>query len=209
LDSSDAATAEQDPLVGAVQAPELASLYTQLRPRLQRLIRLRMRRHAPSVLSHADVDEVVQETFCRALHAIRERRYDGTRDLRAYLRGICSHVLSCLARDRSRERRNEKRLAPAEPCDLERTWTEAYERAHAERLSTGVSAWLGEQPPLVRELCHRRFWLAESQRVAAQTLQISRQRVRTLEGRMRAELERSASLLERQVELPTLPPPSP
>jgi RNA polymerase sigma factor (sigma-70 family) len=192
----------------------LTSLYAQLRTRLEKLTRSRARGHTRRLVSHQDVDDILQETFCRALHAIRRRRYDSTRALYPYLSAISRHVLACLARDRSRQRRNAYRLEAAPPDEEQFRWPEDGEEdedTRSERLAGVVRACLAEQPLVVRALCQRRFWLGESQRTAAQNLQLSRQQVRTLEehllGGLRARLlcadaaERSAQRLRSGHEL--------
>lgn len=158
--------------------------------RLKRMIRARDGRSSAGSLSADDVNEIVQETLCRAIQALDASRYDGTRHLLPYLAGISFNVLSDLKRARSRHCRRGAMLEAlalhsSDPCaseiDLELEFDQRSEL---------VRGWLAQQPPPVQQLCHRRFWLGESQRVAAATLNLSRQQVRTLERQIRSSLSR-------------------
>ena len=183
--------AREGTLVPSSSAPDhdagrkaLGILYRDLGPTLKRVVWLRAKRLPVYSLSTDDLEEILQEAFCRALRAIETEKYDGRRDLRPYIAGICAHVLSDLVRDRVRKRRREGALRDYELCDGQLT---TEQTSHGELLERSelLASWLEQQAPIVRALCHRRFGLGESQRTAAQALELSRQQVRTLELRIR------------------------
>ena len=188
-----ASGAEDAPPESRVSAPDprrletLSQMYLDLSPKLKKIIRGRGRRLSTARLSPEDLEEVVQEAFCRALRAMAIRHYDDTRELLPYLTSISLHVLADVTRARWKERNRlasigaEAVYAPATSNDMEEEGTFA-------EVCVLVNGWLAEQPPDIRALCHRRFWLGESQRAAAESLRLSRQQVRTLEQRMRSSL---------------------
>lgn len=179
---------------GVRSAPDewraLAEQCRDLEVRLRRMIRARDGRSLASPLSADDVNEIVQETLCRAIQALEASRYDGTRHLLPYLAGISFNVLSDLKRARSRHSRRGAMLEALALHGSDPGVSEFDVEREVDLRSELVRAWLVQQSPPVRELCHRRFWLGESQRVAAATLNLSRQQVRTLERQMRSSLSR-------------------
>jgi RNA polymerase sigma factor (sigma-70 family) len=154
------------------------------------MIRARAGRLSASSLSADDVNEIVQETLCRAIQAQEASRYDGSRDLLPYLAGISFNVLSDLRRARSRHSRHSAMLEALELHSSDPGASELDIEREFDLRPELVRGWLAQQSPTVQELCHRRFWLGESQRVAAATLNLSRQQVRTLERQIRSSLSR-------------------
>jgi RNA polymerase sigma factor (sigma-70 family) len=131
-----------------------------------------------------EVDDLVQEVFIRAFSAIARRRYDGGRPLGAYLHGIASHVLI----DRARRSRREvlidvqsSRHALEQQAETPEP-SAAYPDPSALRR---VEAFLAALPPQMRALHRERFVAGRSQRQAAAALGVSRQRLRTLEERLK------------------------
>jgi RNA polymerase sigma factor (sigma-70 family) len=137
-------------------------------------------------LTDPDVAEVVQETFMRAFTAGARASYDGLRPYRPYLLRIARNLLVDRARLAGRLRLgDDEGLADqledaAEPADA------ALERVE---LADAARAFVEGLDAASRDFVRLRFEQGASQDAVAGELGITRRRVRTLEKRIRADLE--------------------
>jgi RNA polymerase sigma factor (sigma-70 family) len=136
-----------------------------------------------------EVADVVQEVFAKSFAASARAAFDGVRDYGPYLYAITRNVIA----DRARRTRRE----------LPTPW-QALERAREEELMpneeqpawadeatvTVVREYLGALDDELKRLHQARYVDGLSQRDAAKRLGISRQSLRTLEGRLRDGLRR-------------------
>lgn len=133
--------------------------------------------------------ELVQETFVKAFGEAARNSFDGLRPYRPFLLRITKNLMI----DRHR-----RRNAAAPIADLS-VLQEASERAsvpdHAEdlhwrALSDATTAFLAGLDPESRDVVRLRFESELSQDVVAEQLGCSRRRVRTVERRVKSQLER-------------------
>jgi RNA polymerase sigma factor (sigma-70 family) len=136
-----------------------------------------------------EVADVVQEVFAKSFAASARAAFDGVRDYGPYLYAIARNVIA----DRARRTRRE----------LPTPW-QALERAREEELMPNedqpawaddatvavVREYLASLDDELRRLHQARYVDGLSQREAAERLGISRQNLRTLEGRLRDGLRR-------------------
>ena len=133
--------------------------------------------------------ELVQEIFARVFSTSCRLGFDGLRDFGPYLFAIARNTLADWARRRGRE-------IPA-------GWVEAAESVLPEPLAEEDAPWADPDtmalvgryiealPPLERKVHEALYVRGLSQRDAAEALGLTRQRVRTLEGRLRAGLRKA------------------
>jgi RNA polymerase sigma factor (sigma-70 family) len=130
-----------------------------------------------------DVQDVVQEVFLRAFGRAARLGYDDSRPYGAYLRTIARNEVIDRLRRSGREVLVEtaalETLAVENPPDEE--WADPMVMAK-------VEAYLVTLPPELRAVHIARYVDGLAQEVAASKLGLSRQRVRTLEGKLRQGL---------------------
>jgi len=131
-----------------------------------------------------EVADIVQEVFARSFSHSARASYDGERDYAPYLYAVTRNVLTDRARRLGRElpmswsdllRMHEEDLGANEE---ELSWADAATMAAARAYIDG----LGDDLKQVHEA---RYVQGLSQREAAEKIGISRQTLRTLEGRLR------------------------
>jgi RNA polymerase sigma-70 factor, ECF subfamily len=130
------------------------------------------------------VADSVQETFLRAFREGARSAYDGVREYGPYLRTIARNVLV----DRARSERREIPVDDLAPMlDATEAPDEPWADAETMRIVEDYIASLDDE---LRSIHEARYVRGLSQNVAAETLGITRQTVRTLEARLREGLAR-------------------
>ena len=129
-----------------------------------------------------EVHDLVQETFVRAFAERARLGYDGLRPYRPYLLTICRNLVADWARRRGREVIVEIAFEEGPPTDAEPAWADPKTVAIVERYVASLG------PPLV-DVYAQRYIRCASQEDAARVLGMSRQRLRTLEEKLRHGLE--------------------
>lgn len=153
---------------------------------VERLVARCIRAHGPLSPEYAmSVEDLVQDVFTRAFTESTRLAYDGIRDYGPYIFTITRNVVVDAFRRRGRE----------VPTDLgtlgDRAIAEATEWGQEPALSADlnvlarVRGYLARLPPDLAAVHRQRYGLGVSQDVAAQALGISRQRLRTLEKKLR------------------------
>lgn len=151
----------------------------------------------PGAANPDDQADVIQETFVRAFSPAARAGYDGIRPFRPYLFRIAKNLMIDRLRARRRDapavsdaglvdldhllETNAPLPAPAPPVDGELDWS---------RLWRSTQEFLAGLDAESRELVRLRFDEERSQDAAAELMQVSRRRVRTLEARIVAQLRR-------------------
>jgi RNA polymerase sigma-70 factor (ECF subfamily) len=130
----------------------------------------------------SDLRDLVHEVFAKAFAPDARRAYDGIRPFGPYLFAISRHVLADWGRRSGREVPTEwpsieAALGAAEPEE-----TPPYAD---DRTVEIVERFIGELPDDLRALHELRSIAGRSQREAAEALGITRQVLRTREGRLR------------------------
>ena len=135
--------------------------------------------------SDANLADVSQEVFVKAMARRARLTYDGDRDYGPFLAAIARNVLSDWARSTWRER--------LDPSLVEAGLESAALRAEdgPAELLAHVSKYIDSLPPDLCAVHERRFVTAEPQERAARALGISRQTLRTREKRLFAGLRLS------------------
>jgi RNA polymerase sigma-70 factor (ECF subfamily) len=134
-----------------------------------------------------DWGDLVQETFSRAFGERARLAYDGLRPYRHYLLTICRNLLADWARKRGRE------LPSALDAD---TLEEAAGSAElADELPPHelaiVEKYVAALDPRLAGVYQQRYIHGATQEEAARTLGLTRQRLRTLEDKLRGGLRRA------------------
>jgi RNA polymerase sigma factor (sigma-70 family) len=141
-------------------------------------------------VSAANVEELVQESFTRAFGPMARQAYDGLRDYGAYLHTIVRNTVA----DALRLQRREVLAGDTEIG----VWLAMEDVAAAQDPSSWIDPvtaarvrdYLSRLPLNQQSVHYRRYVLDEAQDVAADTLGITRQRIRTLEKKLRLGLLR-------------------
>jgi RNA polymerase sigma-70 factor (ECF subfamily) len=147
--------------------------------------------HKSITIQGANPDEIadlVQEAFARAFEERARLGYDGMRDYGPYLSTIARNLLV----DRARRQGKELPLDSL-PADLE-PLVEAADPGPAwadPAIVVVVEAYLADLASDLRAVHEQRYVLGHSQEAAAAQLGISRQQLRTCEGRLRKGLARA------------------
>jgi len=138
---------------------------------------LRRSRHCDN-----DLDDLVQTSFLRFLCALREGRVDEDANVGGYLATIARNA----AHDWLSARSREKSLQEIQPPTVER------DPVRTERVDLqALQKYLLRLPSDLARIYEMRFGGELSQLQVARALKISRQRVRTLEGRLLREGQRA------------------
>jgi RNA polymerase sigma factor (sigma-70 family) len=131
--------------------------------------------------------DIVQEVFAKSFTTAARRAYDGVREYGPYLYAIARNVIA----DRARR---SKRELPTPWREIERVGEEELEPNEAHRdwaddatIAT-VQEYVGGLSEEMQRLHHVRYIDGLSQRGAAERLGMSRQRLRTLEAKLREGL---------------------
>jgi RNA polymerase sigma factor (sigma-70 family) len=144
----------------------------------------------PAVLGpaeHADRIDLVQETFARAFTEKARLAYDGLRDYQPYLLAICRNLVFDWARRRGRELATDPvdwACEEASKPEPDHPWADPQTMAVVEQYLAGLG-------PEQKAVHHQRFVLSVSQEEAARNLGLSRQRIRTLEQKLKKGLRRA------------------
>jgi RNA polymerase sigma-70 factor (ECF subfamily) len=173
-------------------AATLAQVYWAHVDRVEKIIRgslvaaraVRGRGLVPS----RDVEDLVQDTFARAFSPRARLAYDGERHYWPYLSAIARNVLV----DALRAVRGDVLVdmngylqegTDDEHLEQNDTWAEP-------RVMAIVKAYIQRLSPEMAGVHHQRYVLGQSQELAAKALNLTRQRIRTLEGKLRSGLTR-------------------
>jgi RNA polymerase sigma factor (sigma-70 family) len=158
------------------------TVYEAFGPAVERRVRYHLRSCCMSPCD-ADVADLVHEVFDRAFGETARSRADPARGYDRYLGTIARNSVIDWLRCRSREvpRSPEQVAALLERSSMA---TDAVEVDTAEL----VGRYVDDLPQLLKSLYHLRYGLGQSQESVAESLHVSRQRVRTLELRLRRGL---------------------
>ena len=131
----------------------------------------------------AEAADLIQETFARAFAERARLGYDGLRPYKPFLMTVCRNLVVDEARKRGREVVVED---PPEPLPgdaaADPEWADAATVGVVERYVAGLDGKL-------RALYEERYVKDRSQNEAAAALGLTRQKVRTLEDRLRRGLQ--------------------
>ncbi len=86
----------------------LDQLFTRCRPRLRRLLQLR----AGSALAHADIDDLVQESYLEATRQFDDYTYQGPDSFFRWLATVALHRIANLRRTAGAAKRDRRRERP-------------------------------------------------------------------------------------------------
>jgi len=169
----------------------LERIYWTYVARVARLVRRLLYFHGGTrLVAAANVEDLVQDSFTRAFSPAAREAYDGIRDYGPYLLTIARNTVADALRLRQREvlaggeeiagwLALENDASAEDPA----SWTDSVTLAR-------VRDYLSRLPLDLQSVHHRRYVLDEAQDAAAEALGISRQRIRTLEKKLRLGLER-------------------
>jgi RNA polymerase sigma-70 factor (ECF subfamily) len=134
----------------------------------------------------SEVGDVVQEVFARAFRESARNAYDGLRDYTPYLSTITRNTVIDWARRRgaSVERLVEDLGDPPADDPAPLAWADDAAMQVVESYLAGLTEEL-------RAVHEQRYVLGRSQNEAAAALGTTRQRLRTIEGRLRDGLDRA------------------
>jgi RNA polymerase sigma-70 factor (ECF subfamily) len=169
----------------------LEQVYWAYVARVDRLVRRLLHLHGGTqLIATANVEDLVQDSFTRAFSPTARLAYDGIRDYGPYLLTIVRNTVADALRLQQREvlaavSEIEAWLAleEASPADDPSGWIDPVTLAR-------VREYLSRLPLDLQSVHHRRYVLDEAQEVAADALGLSRQRIRTLEKKLRLGLAR-------------------
>lgn len=169
----------------------LEQVYWAYVTRVDRLVRRLLHFHGGTrLVAAANVEDLVQDSFTRAFGPAARQAYDGLRDYGPYLLAIVRNIVADMLRLRQRE-------VLAGTAEIE-AWLALEDVAAAEDPSSWIDPmtlarvreYLSRLPFDLQSVHHRRYVLDEAQDVAADALGLSRQRLRTLEKKLRLGLIR-------------------
>jgi RNA polymerase sigma-70 factor (ECF subfamily) len=136
--------------------------------------------------THADGADLIQETFVRAFEERARLAYDGLRPYRPYLLTICRNLMASWASQRGRT------LPSGHGDDL---LGDAPVQDQVEELDPATLAlierYVASLPQQLRNVYEQRYEKDASQEEAARALGLTRQKVRTLEDKLRAGLAKA------------------
>jgi RNA polymerase sigma factor (sigma-70 family) len=157
----------------------LERVYWAYVERTEATVRARLRDIFRVAAAASDVADLVQETFARAFSERARLGYDGTRPYAPLIATIARNLVVDHARRHGREVAVEEVPdTPPEPESEPEPWAEpAIVRA--------VESYLATLDPELKRVHERRYVHCESQEDAARALGTTRQRVRTLERKLR------------------------
>jgi RNA polymerase sigma factor (sigma-70 family) len=169
----------------------LEQIYWAYVVRVDRLVRRLLYLHGGTrMVAATNVEDLVQDSFTRAFSPAARQSYDGLRDYGPYLLTIVRNTVADTFRLQQREvlagsAEIEALLALEDVTAVEdpSNWIDPVTLAR-------VRDYLSRLPPDLRSVHHHRYVLDEAQDGAAQALGLSRQRIRTLEKKLRLGLVR-------------------
>jgi RNA polymerase sigma factor (sigma-70 family) len=182
------------------QRGALERLYWAYVDKVERIIRFGFVRGDSMKLSgvgssQTELRDLVQEVFAKAFAPDARRAYDGLRPYGPYLYAIARNVLADWGRRSGREVPTEW---PSIEAAMEEVPTEEDPPTYADdRTVAIVERFIRELPPDLRALHEQRSIAGLSQRDAAAVLGITRQVLRTMEGRLRDMLRERLARAER------------
>jgi RNA polymerase sigma-70 factor (ECF subfamily) len=186
--------ADKPELLRAFRAGEreaLAAVYWEYVDAVAQVVRQGARLSATASVAGAprdDWSDLVQETFSRAFGERARLAYDGLRPYRGYLLTIARNLLADWARKRGRELPSAFDGAALEAAAA--SAAAAGDELSARELALVESYVAGLEPPLAG-VYHQRYVVSATQEEAARVLGITRQRLRTLEDKLRRGLARA------------------
>jgi RNA polymerase sigma factor (sigma-70 family) len=137
-----------------------------------------------------DVEDLVQDTFARAFDPRARLAFDGERDYWPYLATIARNVLTDALRKWRGDlvvdtggRLEDRPLDAGEAGEVP-AWEEP-------RVMAILRAYIQGLPPDLARVHDQRYVLGASQEEAARALNLTRQRLRTLENKLRSGLRRA------------------
>jgi RNA polymerase sigma-70 factor (ECF subfamily) len=169
----------------------LEQIYWAYVTRVDRLVRRLLHSYGGTrLVAAANVEDLVQDSFTRAFSPSARQAYDGLRDYGPYLLTIVRNAVADMLRLQQRE-------VLAGTAEIE-AWLALEDVTAAEDPSSWIDPvtlarvreYLTRLPLELQSVHHRRFVLDEGQDVAADALGLSRQRIRTLEKKLRLGLVR-------------------
>jgi RNA polymerase sigma factor (sigma-70 family) len=168
----------------------LEAVYWAYVERVRRLVRLGFAYTRTGVFVRgavaADIDDLVQEVFARAFSESARTSFDGLSDYGPFLLTIARNLLSDWARKQGREiAAHQLDSLAAEPAEDSGPWW-----GDAEVVAV-VEAYLATLTDDLRAVHEQRYVRNRSQAATASALGLTRQRVRTLEGKLRKGLARA------------------
>lgn len=170
----------------------LSQVYYAYAAGIESYIRRRLRRAGPRYTIGIDgtVADLVQDAFACAFRPSARLAYDGAREYTRFLTAIARNTLVDHLRRTYREE-------PADPITLARLLDSNASVGMDEsswkdpRLWALVQGYLAGLPEREHAVFELRFARNQSQHEAASTLGLTRQQIRTLEGRLRTGLARA------------------
>lgn len=167
----------------------LEAVYWAYVGRVEHIIRfgfyLTSKRRSVTGVPVSEIADLVQEVFARAFRESARLSYDGQRDYGPFLGTIARNVVNDWARRRNRH-------AVELPDDFDESAAIDGELPWAEEtVMQLVEKYLQELPPELRRVHEERYVHGRSQNAAAVALGLTRQRIRTLEGKLRDGLNRA------------------
>lgn len=132
---------------------------------------------------HADRLDLIQTTFTQAFSQAARQAYDGLRDYRPYLLTICRNVLIDWTRKRGRELPSAEidQIPVEDPGEEQAAWADPA-------VMKIVNEYLAGLPAALAAVHQHRYVLGVSQLESAQNLGLTRQRLRTLEQKLKKGL---------------------
>jgi RNA polymerase sigma factor (sigma-70 family) len=172
------------------EAAALERVYREHIASVEALVRRVLNR--ASRFSGSNLADLVQEVFMKAFSPSARLSYDGTRDYAPYLHGVAKNVVIDWLRRTGREVPEGlvwERVAAASAVDG------VEEQLFPVELVQAASDYVRGLSPELRDVHEHRFVAAEPQNAAAEALGISRQNLRTLEGKLLRGLRRELARL--------------
>ena len=169
----------------------LEQVYWAYVARVDRLVRRLLHLHGGTrLIASANVEDLVQDSFTRAFSPATRHAYDGIRDYVPYLLKIARNTVADAFR-------LQQRQVLADSVEIQ-SWLALEDITAAADPSTRLDSatlarvrdYLGRLPQDLQSVHQHRYVLDEGQDVAAAALGISRQRIRTLEKKLRLGLMR-------------------
>ncbi len=169
----------------------LEQIYWAYVDRVDRLVRRLLHfQGGTRLVAASNVEDLVQDSFARAFSPSAREAFDGIRDYGPYLLAIVRNTVTDALRLQQRE-------VLAASAEIE-AWLALEDVAAASDPSSWIDPvtlsrvrdYLSRLPLNLQSVHHHRYVLDEAQDVAADALGLSRQRIRTLEKKLRLGLIR-------------------
>ena len=148
--------------------------------------------YAPGITHPEDRDDLLQDVFVRVLAPEMRQRYDGIRPYASFLGAVVRHMLIDRARASGRLNSRQRPLSEADDWG-EETWLPGSPLPEQNLLAKEERALMSEFLTTLdkseRLFVRLRFQEGLAQRDVAKRLSLGRQRVRTLEVKIRSKLQ--------------------